>query len=326
MSRWATSALGKRLTALMITAGLAFGAVGCSGDGTQQDRALAAAPEDQLARTGSPLAELQGQNHLSLTITSAERDPAGYLTVRGDLKNDGSQVAVVPAELRGNELKVLRAGPSLAGATVVDFAQNKRYYVLRDTDGRPLTTTGLSTSRPARRSACSGSSQCLRRARTRSDSNCRCSTPQTSRSVTEASALMATVRSRIAAPLLALAIAGSTWGGSSPGEVFTLSGSCTAVSGGHALFAAGSNSQGLALCPGARLALLPRFSLSVHSPSVLTGWSRTRRARSTARTWAHRLTFDVQAEVLFAKGSARLSSSARFRSASSSRRWSCRRA
>ncbi|WP_406451401.1 hypothetical protein [Streptomyces sp. NBC_01622] len=81
-----------------------------------------------------------------MTITSAERDPvAGYLTVRGNLKNDGAGTVVVPAELRGNELDVLRTGPSLGGATVVDFSQHKRYYVLRDTDGRPLTTTGLST-------------------------------------------------------------------------------------------------------------------------------------------------------------------------------------
>ncbi|WP_323183699.1 hypothetical protein [Streptomyces prunicolor] len=80
-----------------------------------------------------------------MTITSAERNRAGCLTVSGDLKNDGASTAVVPAELRGNELDVLRTGPSLGGATVVDFAQRKRYYVLRDTDGRPLTTTGLST-------------------------------------------------------------------------------------------------------------------------------------------------------------------------------------
>ncbi|MET7486738.1 hypothetical protein [Streptomyces sp. NPDC005538] len=87
---------------------------------------------------------MQGQGSLDLTITSAERDQAsGYLTVSGELNNDGAQTAVVPAELRGNELDVLRAGPSLGGATIVDFAQHKRYYVLRDTDGRPLTTTGL---------------------------------------------------------------------------------------------------------------------------------------------------------------------------------------
>ncbi|MFJ6901529.1 hypothetical protein [Streptomyces hokutonensis] len=105
-------------------------------------------PREQQSLPGTPLAELQGPEDLTMTITSAERDPSGYLTVRGDLKNNGAETAVVPAELRGNELAVLRAGPSLAGATVVDFARHKRYYVLRDTDGNPLTTTGLSTLKP----------------------------------------------------------------------------------------------------------------------------------------------------------------------------------
>ncbi|MFD7283650.1 hypothetical protein ACFV80_43335 [Streptomyces sp. NPDC059862] len=31
----------------------------------------------------------------------------------------------------------------------MDFARSKRYYVLRDTDGNPLTTTGLSTLKVA---------------------------------------------------------------------------------------------------------------------------------------------------------------------------------
>lgn len=152
MSTWTTATLGRRIAALAITAGLMLGAAACSYGSQQQDRALAAAsdagssaPRPQEGRARAPLAELQGQNGLALTITSAERNPAGYLTVRGDLKNDGAELTVVPAELRGNELKVLRTGPSLAGATVVDFARSKRYYVLRDTDGRPLTTTGLST-------------------------------------------------------------------------------------------------------------------------------------------------------------------------------------
>lgn len=153
MNGWYTSAFGRRLSALAITLGLAFSVAACSDGDAGQDQTAAArsagsisAPREQ-SQTGAALAELKGQNGLSLTITSAERDPAGYLTVRGDLKNDGAEVVVVPAELRGNELDILRTGPSLAGATVVDFARSKRYYVLRDTDGRPLTTTGLSTLR-----------------------------------------------------------------------------------------------------------------------------------------------------------------------------------
>ncbi|SEC16368.1 hypothetical protein SAMN05216489_00044 [Streptomyces sp. 3213] len=151
MNTWTTTAPGRRLAALTLTAALGLGAAGCSDTSPQQDRLAAASasgnasPREQLVKTGDPLTELQGQNGLSLTITSAERDPAAYLTIRADLRNDGAETAVVPAELRGDELAVLKTGPSLAGATITDFGQHKRYYVLRDTSGHPLTTTGLST-------------------------------------------------------------------------------------------------------------------------------------------------------------------------------------
>lgn len=158
MTGWRTAVLGRRLSALVITFGLAAGVAACSDDSLGQSRTPAAAAESgsgstagEQMQTSAALAELQGQNGLSLTITSAERGPAGYLTVRGDLKNDAAETVVAPAELRGNEREVLREGPSLAGATVVDFAQSKRYYVLRDTDGRPLTTTGLSTLKAGER-------------------------------------------------------------------------------------------------------------------------------------------------------------------------------
>ncbi|MBO4259507.1 hypothetical protein, partial [Streptomyces griseorubiginosus] len=104
----------------------------------------ASAPHAQL-EARRPLAQLTAPGGLSLSITSARRDRAGYVTVRGNLTNNSPTVAVIPAELRGEELKVLTTGPSLAGATLVDFPHHKRYYVLRDTEGRPLTTTGLST-------------------------------------------------------------------------------------------------------------------------------------------------------------------------------------
>ncbi|MGW2890612.1 hypothetical protein ACWDDN_35965 [Streptomyces griseoruber] len=151
MTSWDAAALSRRLTALTIAVGLVLGVSACSDGGHEEDHPSTAAsktgsgsaPREQL-ETDKPLAELQGQGGLSLTITSAERDPDGYVTVRGDLKNDGATVAVVPAELRGDELKVLRTGPSLGGASLVNFAHKKRHYV-RDTEGRPLTTTGLST-------------------------------------------------------------------------------------------------------------------------------------------------------------------------------------
>jgi hypothetical protein len=63
--------------------------------------------------------------------------------VSGTLKNDGGDTVNVPAQLSGNETEIIRNGRSLGGATLVDSKGKKRYYVLRDTYGRPLTTTNF---------------------------------------------------------------------------------------------------------------------------------------------------------------------------------------
>ncbi|MFI9772120.1 hypothetical protein ACIHJG_35450 [Streptomyces sp. NPDC052415] len=159
MSTRTTTRLSRRMTGMAITAVLALGVVGCTDRNSPQDPAVAAdasgvdsARKPQQGQPSAVRAELQGPNSLTLTITSAEREAAGHLTIRGDLTNHASESTVVPAQLRGNERAVVRMGQSLAGATVVDFRSAKRYYVLRDTDGRPLTTTGLSTLK-ARQSA-----------------------------------------------------------------------------------------------------------------------------------------------------------------------------
>ncbi len=63
--------------------------------------------------------------------------------MNGSLKNEGGSTAVIPSNLSGNETEIIKNGSSLGGATLIDPKGKKRYYVLRDTDGRPLTTTGL---------------------------------------------------------------------------------------------------------------------------------------------------------------------------------------
>ncbi|MFL9683395.1 hypothetical protein [Streptomyces sp. KL110A] len=90
----------------------------------------------------TPLAEAKGQDGFELVINSAERDAGGFLTIKGSLKNASDKGRAVP-DMRGVETEVLKHGKSLGGATLVDTVGKKRYYVLRDTDGRPLTTTGL---------------------------------------------------------------------------------------------------------------------------------------------------------------------------------------
>jgi hypothetical protein len=142
------------MVALTVAAGLALGVAGCSGGGDDDKKPKTSAsasadngsdPSAQEGQAEAPLAELRGSDGLLLQVTSAQRDAGGFVTVNGTLKNDGDKSVVVPAALSGNETEIVRNGRSLGGATLVDSKGKKRYYVLRDTDGRPLTTTGFST-------------------------------------------------------------------------------------------------------------------------------------------------------------------------------------
>ncbi|MEV0175214.1 hypothetical protein AB0I00_29355 [Streptomyces sp. NPDC050803] len=148
-----TTKARRGMVALTVAAGLALGVAGCGGgDDDNKPEATASAPDKggsnpsaQEGQADEPLAELKGSNGLLLQVTSAARDAGGFVTVSGTLKNDGAERITVPAAVRGDETEILRHGMSLGGATLVDSKAKKRYYVLRDTDGRPLTTTGFSS-------------------------------------------------------------------------------------------------------------------------------------------------------------------------------------
>ncbi|MFD7509232.1 hypothetical protein ACFV5N_07775 [Streptomyces sp. NPDC059853] len=91
-------------------------------------------PEDN-----TPLAEVTGQGGVRLTITSAERDAGGFFTVSGTLTNDGSE-RFLEIGWRGDERELTNNGFSMAGSSVVDKVEGKRYLILRDTSGRCLCT------------------------------------------------------------------------------------------------------------------------------------------------------------------------------------------
>ncbi|MFF8584935.1 hypothetical protein [Streptomyces althioticus] len=138
--------------ALIVAAGLALGVAGCGGggdgeDGKPKDSASASKGTDPNPSTqegaDETLAELRGEGGLTLKITSAARDEGGFVTVNGEIKNDSSEPARIPVQASGNETEIIAHGRSLGGATLVDSASKKRYYVLRDTEGRPLTTTNM---------------------------------------------------------------------------------------------------------------------------------------------------------------------------------------
>lgn len=129
---------------------------------------------------------------------------------------------------------------------------------------------------------------------------------------------MTTTRSRIAAPLLALAVATSIWAGGSAGQAAAAPGPRTAASSGRALLAIDSASPGLTLHAHATLA--PPKVLDLGSQPVGIGRVvEDQEGAERSEDAGTQVTVDLQAEVLFAKDSARLSSSARSRIASVAR-------
>ncbi|MYS07914.1 hypothetical protein GTW71_16070 [Streptomyces sp. SID6041] len=141
--------------AIAVAAVTALFVVGCGAEekpeSSKPPSQTSATPQKSSATQESPateeptktLAVLKGKDGFELTVNSAVRDAGGFLTIRGSLKNTSDKGRSVPDTVRGDETEVLKHGTSLGGATLVDALGKKRYYVLRDTDGRPLTTTGL---------------------------------------------------------------------------------------------------------------------------------------------------------------------------------------
>ncbi|MET7637069.1 hypothetical protein [Streptomyces sp. NPDC005438] len=94
--------------------------------------------------TSKTLATLKGDKGIDMVVHEAKRDSGGFLTINGTFKNTSGGRVTVPLGWGGQESEIKRSGRSLAGMTLVDSKAKKRYYVLRDTDNRPLTTADFS--------------------------------------------------------------------------------------------------------------------------------------------------------------------------------------
>ncbi|TXS10872.1 hypothetical protein EAO71_36555 [Streptomyces sp. ms191] len=160
-ARYATQT--RRGAIAVVLAALVLGVAGCGSEdeppkntASSPSRTPAGTEDGKKTQTEEPsevLAVLKGQNGLELTIQSAKRDAGGFLTVSGKLANTSDATSVIPAQVAGDEVEIVKHGDSLGGATLVDSVEKKRYYVLRDTDGRPLTTSGLADLGPGRSTA-----------------------------------------------------------------------------------------------------------------------------------------------------------------------------
>ncbi|MFF4097906.1 hypothetical protein [Streptomyces sp. NPDC001903] len=142
--------------AVAVAAALALTLAGCGGD----DKPTAAqssssapnasgngpqepSPGKQSSAPPAVIATAAGEEGVVLEVNEAKRDGGGFLTVSGQLKNTSDKDFSHTTAWRGNELT--SSGESVAGATLVDKAGKKRYYVLRDTEGRCLCTTGVNS-------------------------------------------------------------------------------------------------------------------------------------------------------------------------------------
>ncbi|NNJ06767.1 hypothetical protein HHX38_21920 [Streptomyces sp. PKU-MA01144] len=148
----------KVATAALLATTLSLSLAACGGDDGESAKdkgssnSAPAAPEnskpqddggDTVPDTSKTLATINGSNGFQFVVHEAVRDQGGFLTITGTLRNTSDKRAFAPIEWNGQENNVRRTGRSLAGMTLVDKAEKKRYYVLRDTEGFPLTTTGI---------------------------------------------------------------------------------------------------------------------------------------------------------------------------------------
>ncbi|MET8742145.1 hypothetical protein [Streptomyces sp. NPDC004728] len=96
------------------------------------------------------LAQVNGRDGLTLVVNEVKRDSGGFVTVSGVIKNNGDELRS-GGQWAGSESAIVTNNPnSVAGATLVDKIGKKRYYILRDTDGRCLCTTGLTAIQPGK--------------------------------------------------------------------------------------------------------------------------------------------------------------------------------
>ncbi|MFE5675241.1 hypothetical protein ACFQ7B_11220 [Streptomyces erythrochromogenes] len=143
----------RRGAAVAVAAVLTLALAGCGGgddkagapqptasqsDGKAPRQAASTTPPAPLTVIGTAA----GPAGVVLEINSAVRDVDGYVTVSGQIKNTGSSTFSQIAALRGDEKTASPA--SVAGASYVDPVGKKRYFVVRDTEGRCACTTGLS--------------------------------------------------------------------------------------------------------------------------------------------------------------------------------------
>ncbi|WP_405684956.1 hypothetical protein [Streptomyces sp. NBC_00057] len=152
----------RAVAAVSLAAALALAVTGCGTDGGGKTNDAGSSPSSEPSESSDgdkgakqedtaagdnvdpnvKLAEVEGDG-LTLVVNQVKRDSGGFVTVQGQITNDSGQTRNT-SSWAGSESAILARNPnSVAGATLVDKAGKKRYYVLRDTENRCLCTTSI---------------------------------------------------------------------------------------------------------------------------------------------------------------------------------------
>lgn len=138
----------RRIAAAALAIGLVLAAAGCGDSGEEDNPAPASGTSGDSGKntggrgehSGEPLGEARGDDDITLTFESAVRDEGGFVTVTGKVKNGGSALWLSPSWSGDERELAAKNAASMAGAKLVDKNDKKRYYILRDTEGRCLCT------------------------------------------------------------------------------------------------------------------------------------------------------------------------------------------
>ncbi|MDI5963995.1 hypothetical protein POF50_011940 [Streptomyces sp. SL13] len=154
-----TQRTARAASAVAMAAALALTVTACGGRSDETTTAkpattgagTPAAPSTGATTGPNPaqvLATIKGPQGIVITLTSAARETGGFVTVQGTVHNTGTHPYTGATYWVGDEAALQKNGGSLAGASLVDMAGKKRYYVLRDTDGNCLCTVKLDIIEP----------------------------------------------------------------------------------------------------------------------------------------------------------------------------------
>ncbi|UGY93369.1 hypothetical protein [Streptomyces gobiensis] len=158
MNIWRTRKARRGAAALAMAVTLAIGVSACGGDddkpqgsdASEQSKGDGGGEKSKQDEPDKILAEIEGDEGMILTINAVTRDASGFVTVDGRVKNTGKSTYYKTTEWGGTEEDLKGGGQSVGGATLIDKAGKKRYYALRDTEGRCLCTSGFTQVDPGK--------------------------------------------------------------------------------------------------------------------------------------------------------------------------------